>query len=85
MARRLSEKVAMTVGILILVGWLSTLGAAGGIVLICLGDHVEGVGLLTAAVISPLSYLIGRAQGVTIGQNGNGKTKTKTPPRASDG
>jgi hypothetical protein len=78
MVRRLSTKVAMTIGLLVLVGWLSTMGAAAGIVLIVTGDAEAGVGLVTAAVITPLSYLIGRAQGLTVGKNG--KRPKRTPP-----
>ncbi len=73
MVRTLTAKVAMGIAPLILTGWLATLGAGAGIVLMLTGEPEAGVGLLTAAVVTPLSYLIGRAQGFTIGQIGGSK------------
>lgn len=78
MLTNIASKAEMNSALLILVGWLATLGAAGGIVLIATGNAEAGIGLLTSSIVAPLTYLTGRVQGVAIGQNGK-TTHPSTP------
>jgi len=73
MTRKLATTALMTNWTLALLAWLSTLGAAAGIVLVFAGEAEAGVAILTGAILTPISYLVGRITGVNAERQRNGQ------------